>query len=102
MFRIVETTTDELIIAEKISKYIIKRKLSTCVQIVDGIKSYYIWEDKTVSCKEYTVKIKTVENHIGKISSIINEISNYDVPEIISYAFRIEDEKYENWFNQNI
>ena len=102
MFKIIETSTDELIIAEKIAQSIINRKLSPCVQIIDGIKSYYIWKNKIVSSNEYTIKIKTVENHINKISSIINEKSNYDVPEVISYDFRIEDKEYENWFNENI
>ena len=102
MFRIIETTTDQLMIAEKISKSIIDSKLSTCVQIIDGVKSYYIWKDKIVSSNEYSIKIKTVENNINKISSIIKEKSNYDVPEIISYDFRMEDEEYEKWFNENI
>jgi len=102
MFKIVETSTDKLIIAEIISKSIINSKLSTCVQIIDGIKSYYIWKNKIVSSNEYTIKIKTIENHINKISSIIKEKSNYDVPEVISYEFRIEDKEYENWFNENI
>ena len=102
MFKIIETSTDELIIAEKIAQSIINRKLSPCVQIIDGIKSYYIWKNKIVSSNEYTIKIKTVENHINKISSIINEKSNYDVPEVISYDFRVEDKEYENWFNENI
>ena len=102
MFKIIETSTDKLIIAEKISQSIINSKLSPCVQIIDGIKSYYIWKNKIVSSKEYTIKIKTVENHINKISSIINEKSNYDVPEVISYDFRIENKEYENWFNENI
>ena len=102
MFKIIETSTDKLIIAEKISQSIINSKLSPCVQIIDGIKSYYIWKNKIVSSNEYTIKIKTVENHINKISLIIKEKSNYDVPEIISYDFRIEDKKYENWFNEDI
>ena len=102
MFKIIETSTDELIIAEKIAQSIINSKLSTCVQIIDGIKSYYIWKNKIVSSNEYTIKIKTVENHINKISLIIKEKSNYDVPEVISYDFRIEDKEYENWFNDNI
>ena len=102
MFRIIETTTDQLMIAEKISQSIIDSKLSTCVQIIDGVKSYYIWKDKIVSSNEYTIKIKTVEKHINEISSIIKEKSNYDVPEIISYDFRMEDEEYEKWFNENI
>ncbi len=102
MFKIIETSTDKLLIAEKISQSIINSKLSPCVQIIDGIKSYYIWKNKIVSSNEYTIKIKTVENHINKISLIIKEKSNYDVPEIISYDFRIEDKEYENWFNENI
>ena len=102
MFRIIETTTSQLMIAEKISKCILESKLSACVQIVDGVKSYYIWKDKIVSSNEYTIKIKTVESHINKISSIIKKKSNYDVPEIISYDFMIEDEGYEKWFNKNI
>jgi periplasmic divalent cation tolerance protein len=102
MFKIIETSTDKLLIAEKISQSIIDRKLSPCVQIIDGIKSYYIWKNKIVSSNEYTIKIKTVENYINKISLIIKEKSNYDVPEVISYDFRIEDKEYENWFNENI
>ena len=102
MFRIIETTTDQLVIAEKISQSIIDSKLSPCVQIIDGVKSNYIWKDKIESSNEYTIKIKTVENHINKISSIIKEKSNYDVPEVISYDFRIENEEYEKWFNENI
>ena len=102
MFKIIETSTDELRIAVKIAQSIIKSKLSTCVQIIDGIKSYYIWNNKILSSNEYTIKIKTVENHINKISLIIKEKSNYDVPEVISYDFRIEDKEYENWFNENI
>ena len=102
MFKIIETSTDKLLIAEKISQSIINSKLSPCVQIIDGIKSYYIWKNKIVSSNEYTIKIKTVENHINKISLIIKEKSNYDVPEVISYDFIIEDKEYENWFNENI
>jgi len=102
MFRIIETTTDSIAVAEMISESIINSKLSPCVQIIDAVKSNYIWKDKIESSNEYTIKIKTVEDHINKISSIIKKKSNYDVPEIISYEFRIEDEDYEDWFNENI
>ena len=102
MFRIIETTTDSITVAEMISESIISSKLSPCVQIIDNVKSHYIWENQIESSNEYTIKIKTVESHLNKISSIIKKKSNYDVPEIISYDFRIEDEEYENWFNENI
>ena len=75
MFRIIETTTDQLMVAEKISQSIIGSKLAPCIQIIDGVKSNYTWKDKIESSNEYIIKIKTVENHINKISSIIKEES---------------------------
>lgn len=102
MFRIIETTTDSIKVAEKISHSIISSKLSPCIQIIDAVKSNYIWKNEVESSNEYTIKIKTTVSHINKISSIIKKISNYDVPEIISYEFRVEDKEYEDWFNENI
>jgi periplasmic divalent cation tolerance protein len=102
MFRIIETTTDSRTVAEMISESIINSKLSPCVHITDAVTSNYIWKDKIESSNEYTIKIKTLESYIDRISSIIKKKSNYDVPEIISYEFRIEDEEYEDWFNENI
>ena len=102
MFRIIETTTDDIQIAESICQSIIKRKLSPCVQIIEPVKSTYIWEDKIESISEYTVKIKSIERHINEISSIIIDTSNYDVPEIISYKFKIENVEYGDWFVDSI
>ena len=102
MIRIVETTTDQVKIAEKISKSIINLKLSPCVQIIDKVRSFYIWEDEMVSEEEYVIKIKTIDEYIEKITAIIIQESNYDVPEIISYGFQIESKDYEDWFNENI
>ena len=102
MIRIVETTTDQVKIAEKISKSIINLKLSPCVQIIDKVRSFYIWQDEMVSEEEYVIKIKTIDEYIEKITSIIIQESNYDVPEIISYEFQIENKDYEDWFNENV
>lgn len=102
MFRIIETTTDDIQIAKSISQSIFESKLSPCIQIINPVKSTYIWEDKIESIDEYTLKIKTVDKHIYELSSIIKEKSNYDVPEIISYQFNIENDEYEDWFLENV
>jgi len=102
MFRIIETTTDDIQIAKTISQSILERKLSPCVQIINSVKSSYIWQDKIESKDEYTLKIKTMDKHVYEISSIIKDKSNYDVPEIISYQFKIENDEYEDWFLENV
>jgi periplasmic divalent cation tolerance protein len=102
MFRIIETTTDDIQIANSISQYIVKNKLSPCVQIIRPAKSTYVWEGEIKSVDEYTLKIKTVSKHAYEVSSIIKDKSNYDVPEIISYRFSIENDEYEEWFLENV
>ena len=102
MFRIIETTTDDIQIAKSISQSIIKNKLSPCVQIIRPAKSTYVWEGEIESVDEYTIKVKTLERHIYKISSIIKNKSNYDIPEIISYSFNIENDEYKDWFVDNV
>lgn len=102
MFRIIETTTDDIQIAKSISQSIIKNKLSPCVQIIRPAKSTYVWEGEIESVDEYTIKVKTLERHIYKISSVIKNKSNYDIPEIISYSFNIENDEYKDWFVDNV
>ena len=82
---------------------IINNKLSPCVQIIDIVKSTYIWKGKIESSNEYTIKIKTVVKNMPQIFSIIKQKSNYDVPEIITYDFNSkyksvlrQDNKYSN------
>ena len=102
MFRIIETTTDDIQIAKSISQSIIKNKLSPCVQIIRPAKSTYVWEGEIESVDEYTIKVKTLERHIYKVSSVIKNKSNYDIPEIISYSFNIENDEYKDWFVDNV
>lgn len=102
MFRIIETTTDDIQIAKSISQSIIKNKLSPCVQIIRPAKSTYVWEGEIESVDEYTIKVKTLERHIYKVSSVIKNKSNYDIPEIISYSFNIENDQYKDWFLDNV
>jgi len=102
MFTIIETTTDDIQIAKSISQSIIKNKLSPCVQIIRPAKSTYVWEGEIESVDEYTIKVKTLERHIYKVSSVIKNKSNYDIPEIISYSFNIENDEYEEWFLENV
>ena len=52
MFRIIETTTDSITVAEMISQSIINSKLSPCVQILDVVKSNYIWKNEIESSKK--------------------------------------------------
>ena len=97
MFIIMETTTDSKELAKNISTKILDKKLSPCIQI-HKIESRYIWQNKAFDENEYLVKIKTIVENKKSVVKIIKDLSNYDVPEIISFNFNMENEDYKKWF----
>ena len=102
MIVIIETTTDEMKNAEILSKLLIDKKLSPCIQISREIKSFYNWKGKIDSSDEFLVKIKTIQNNCSKITELIKKNSNYEIPEIIMYEGEILSNEYSTWFHENI
>tara|TARA_B100000029_G_C17567028_1_gene955391 strand:+ start:1942 stop:2262 length:321 start_codon:yes stop_codon:yes gene_type:complete len=103
-YKIVKTTTDSKTVARKISKKVISKGFSPCVQILDsdGCEANYSWKGKIESEKEFILEIKTVSSVLKDVVEVIKKHHNYDIPEIISYDFEILSEKYRKWFNENL
>ena len=102
MFKIIETTTNDIENAKLISKNILDKKLSPCVQIHPSIKSYFRWGKTINNDNEFLIRIKTIDKNIITITKLINNIHQYDNPEFISYDFNIEADNYKKWFLDNL
>ena len=99
---IINTTTDSLITAREIAEYLVKKKLSPCIQIVPLIESIYKWKRKLQHSKELLLIIKTAPQHVQKCKRHILELHNYDIPEIIVTESEIVHDMYKEWFLENI
>ena len=74
MYKFIITNTDSLEIANKINDYLLKAKLSPCVQILSGIDSRYMWKGKIESHKEYLILIKCKNSNSEEIVKHIKRI----------------------------
>ena len=101
MYKMVETTTDDMTIAKSISNKLLSKKLSPCVQIIENIHSTFIWNNKLNNTNEILIRIKTKEYLINKISEIVKKMHNYDTPELISYDLNINSNQYMDWFDKS-
>ena len=101
MFCTIVTTTNNKTVAKDLSKYILDKKISPCVQMYN-ITSSFMWDDKITSELEYKIEIKTIEANENKVIRAIEKFHNYDIPEIIKSKFSIEEKDYENWFLEKI
>ena len=78
---------------------ILKQWLAKCVNRINYVKSYYIWEWKIVKDEEKLLIIKTTEDRKEKLENWIKKNHPYDTPEIIWIKPDGVDEKYLNWIN---
>ena len=84
--------------AIKISKEILNKKYAACIQLTSNICSYYRWKDKIESNNEFLVNIKTKNSMKDKIVEILKDHHEYEIPQVISYDFKIHDDSYKEWF----
>ena len=99
---IILTSTDSKTIADKISNELVKKNLSPCVQIINNVLSTYKWSNKVIKEAEFLLLIKTTESNINKCKKSIEEMHNYETPEIICLKSNIINNKYKKWFLESI
>lgn len=91
--------------AQNIGKKLLKKRLSACVNILDGMKSLYFWppnSDKIEEGSETILLIKTIKEKYSKISEEIKKIHSYDVPCIFSIKVDEVDSIYQKWLDDQI
>lgn len=97
-FIVISTTFSTKQNAKCISNKILNEKCAACIQLIPNITSFYTWKDKIESNKEFLLNVKTTNELKDKIVEIIKAYHEYEIPQIISYDFRINNENYKEWF----
>ena len=94
---IVLNTCNSTEIASLISETLVTKKLAACVNIVNGIESVYQWQGKIEHDKEILLIIKTRQSLFSKVQNAIQELHNYELPEIIAVSIEAGEKHYLNW-----
>lgn len=92
-------TTEHLNEAEVIGKRLVEEKLAACVNVLDGVNSLFFWKDKFNQSSESLMLIKTKAVLFEKLQERIEELHNYDVPEIIALPIIAGNDMYLSWLN---
>jgi len=93
----VMTTVEHKAEAEKIAKYLVDKRIAACVQIVGPINSYFHWQGKMDTAREYLCLIKSRRNLFAELETAIRSIHPYDVPEILATPITEGGSDYLKW-----
>ena len=76
-------TVPNMVVANKITEFLLEKKLVACVNIIPKIKSVYWWKNKICKNNEQLLVMKSIKNNFNKIVKEIKKIHPYEVPEIV-------------------
>jgi len=82
---------------KKFITWMIKEGLAKCVNRINYVKSYYMWEWKLVQDEEKLLLIKFPADRKQKLLAYFEKNHPYDVPEIIFLKPKEVWEKYLKW-----
>jgi periplasmic divalent cation tolerance protein len=90
-------TTKDTREAEKIGRSLVELRLARCVNIVPGMRSIYLWQDKICDENECILIAKTSEEHLESVRSEVKRLHSYDVPCIVWLKLDGGDDAYLQW-----
>ena len=99
---IVFCTVPDIKTAEKIADILIKKKLAACCNIIHGITSIYMWENKINKDNELLMLIKSEKSLYYGIEQTIKTNHPYEVPEIICSDISAGSKDYLNWISKTV
>ncbi len=97
---IISTTEPKRSNAEKISKFLIEKRLAACISLKE-ISSTYFWKGNIETSNEIEITIKsTLKNKEALINTLKSKLSN-ELPQIVLKEYDSELD-YFNWIKLNV
>ena len=95
-------TTKDKDEAEKIGMALVESKLVACVNIMDNMKSLYMWEGKIQNSNEAVLIAKTTQDNVDKVVEKVKTLHSYECPCIVSLPVHDGYSPFINWIREEV
>ena len=70
--------------ARKIGKALVTSRLAACVNIIDNMNSFYMWEGELQDDNEVVMLAKTTEDKVDEVVAKVKSMHSYDCPCVVA------------------
>jgi periplasmic divalent cation tolerance protein len=88
-------------LAVTIARSLVESRLAACANIIKGIRSIYMWQDKVEDDAEVLMIVKTRRELFDPLKSKVKELHTYEVPEIIALPIIAGSDDYLKWLRES-
>lgn len=83
--------------ANLLAEELVVRRQASCVNILPVHRSVYRWQGKICEDSEFLLVVKTVEHKYPEVEASIQELHQYDLPEILAFNVSKGEKKFLDW-----
>lgn len=84
----VTTTVASRAEGEVIARLLLERRLAACVQLEEGLTSFYRWQGRSCEDPEVRLTVKTLPACEGALQALFAEHHPYEVPQFVAARMR--------------
>jgi len=97
----VTTTVATRAEADALARALLARRLAACVQVEEGLTSFYRWQGKDCADAEVRLTIKTLPQCAGAVQALFAQEHPYDVPQFTAWTAHAS-EAYAAWVHAEV
>ncbi|RYF15443.1 MAG: divalent-cation tolerance protein CutA [Comamonadaceae bacterium] len=97
----VTTTVGSVAEAQALARAVLERRLAACVQLEEGLTSFYRWEGRQREDAEVRLTIKTLPACEGALQALFAEAHPYEVPQFLAFTMRASG-AYAKWVHGEV
>lgn len=98
---VVTTTVGSRADAQALARRILRERLAACVQVEEGLTSFYRWEGKDNEDAEVRLTIKTLPACEAALLALFGQAHPYEVPQFVAVAARASP-AYRRWVEAEV
>jgi periplasmic divalent cation tolerance protein len=88
--------------AESIGKELVSSGLAACINIIENMKSIYVWEGELQNDSEVVLVAKTTESNVSSLIEKVKSLHSYDCPCIISLPVLDGNKPFLDWIADSV
>ncbi len=66
-----------------VARALVEERLATCVSVLPGVTSFYLWQGQMEQTDELQLFIKTTRTNVPALKTRLPELHSYEVPELV-------------------
>ena len=70
--------------ARRIGRALVEARLAACVNVLDGMTSYYWWQDNLEEGHETVLIAKTTRDRLDELTARVKSLHSYTVPCVVA------------------